>query len=705
MPEERPDARQAHSTPTQNKAGCLFICTNLFALLSAAVSAWNLARQYPLMREFFLLFLFSEAASLCRPLIFRAKSGTRGYVGYIRCCLTDWLTAKAQKKLLATRAFFLLVLIFLLALRPDFFKANIIMLTGIVIILVLLAMRAADTLRQRCGRRQDDREYETAVQGKACPQTERGDASSHLTQGVSASAQTKHLETSPQSAPHTPAPTPKKRMKTLTKIVSAAAAFLLYIVLGVLFSGFPQPEISDGYKENFHPESFYGSAPHSGTAAGSAEGNSTQDGTAPSVTCSDRAVILEDNSEALIERVRMIRGAKERIILSTFDFRPDISGKILLAALLDAAERGVSVRVVVDGVSGLLRMEQNPYFFALSSHENAEIRIYNRVNPLMPWRLMGRLHDKYLVADDTAYILGGRNSFSYFLGEWPGHKNYDRDVLVYNAGGDTASSLYQVEAYFNEVWNLKYTSTFHNRADTADRTCVKRAAAELKELYAQYLSDYPAAETVPDYLTMTYPTKKITLLANPTTAYAKEPTVFYALTELMKQAKHSVTIHTPYIIANGLMYDAFAQIAAAVPDARMMTNSVANNGNPFGAGDYRANFDKIRATGMQLLEYEGGISYHGKSIVIDDDLSIVGSFNMDMRSVYLDTELMLVIDSIEVNAQLRSLLARYEYECAIVQPDGSRVFPTGVVPQEVSSKKEFNMKVLYNLLRWARRLL
>ena len=50
----------------------------------------------------------------------------------------------------------------------------------------------------------------------------------------------------------------------------------------------------------------------------------------------------------------------------------------------------------------------------------------------------------------------------------------------------------------------------------------------------------------------------------------------------------------PYIIANGLMYDAFAQIAAAVPDARMMTNSVANNGNPFGAGDYRANFDKIR---------------------------------------------------------------------------------------------------------------
>ena len=55
--------------------------------------------------------------------------------------------------------------------------------------------------------------------------------------------------------------------------------------------------------------------------------------------------------------------------------------------------------------------------------------------------------------------------------------------------------------------------------------------------------------------------------------------------------------------------------------------------------------------------------------------------------------------------QLRGLLARYEDECAIVQPDKSRVFPPGVIPQEISPKKEFNIKFLYNLLRWARKLL
>lgn len=49
--------------------------------------------------------------------------------------------------------------------------------------------------------------------------------------------------------------------------------------------------------------------------------------------------------------------------------------------------------------------------------------------------------------------------------------------------------------------------------------------------------------------------------------------------------------------------------------------------------------------GAKVLEYHGGVSYHGKSAVIDDRLTIVGSFNMDMKSAYQDTELMLVIDS------------------------------------------------------------
>ena len=133
-------------------------------------------------------------------------------------------------------------------------------------------------------------------------------------------------------------------------------------------------------------------------------------------------MIIEKNPEALLQRVRLIQNAKEEIILSTFAFQSDESGKLILGALHDAADRGVHIRPLVDGMESWIDMEGNPYFYGLSSHENVEIKLYNKANPLKPWKMMGRMHDKYLIADGKTYILGGRNTYNYFLGDFPGHK-------------------------------------------------------------------------------------------------------------------------------------------------------------------------------------------------------------------------------------------------------------------------------------------
>jgi phosphatidylserine/phosphatidylglycerophosphate/cardiolipin synthase-like enzyme len=169
-------------------------------------------------------------------------------------------------------------------------------------------------------------------------------------------------------------------------------------------------------------------------------------------TSPERAKIIEDNNDALKERIRMISQAKEEIILSTFDFRSDDSGKLILGALIDAADRGVSVNVIVDGVSGFLRMRGNAYFEALAAMPEATVKIYNKVNPLKSYKSMGRLHDKYIVIDRQNYILGGRNTFNYFLGDNEGHKNYDRDVLVYCAKTDENSSVNQLIDYYDNWW-------------------------------------------------------------------------------------------------------------------------------------------------------------------------------------------------------------------------------------------------------------
>lgn len=131
-------------------------------------------------------------------------------------------------------------------------------------------------------------------------------------------------------------------------------------------------------------------------------------------------------------------------------------------------------------------------------------------------------------------------------------------------------------------------------------------------------------------------------------------------------------------------------------------NSVANNGNPFGTADYQKNRDKIRSTSVTIWEYEGGYSYHGKSILIDDDISIIGSFNMDMRSVYLDTELMLVIRSKEINAQLESAMMKYEQGARQVLADGQYANPYHVEPIALTPKRRRRVFVVRYLLGWLR---
>ena len=415
----------------------------------------------------------------------------------------------------------------------------------------------------------------------------------------------------------------------------------------------------------------------------------------------ERAVIIEKNPEALLQRVRLIKNAKKEIILSTFAFQSDESGKLILGALHDAADRGVHVRLLVDGMESWVDMEGNPYFYGLSSHENVEIKLYNKANPLKPWKMMGRMHDKYLIADGKRYILGGRNTYNYFLGDFPGHKNYDRDVLVVCDEPEKENSVNQLSKYFETIWNQEDSGYFHNNKKLANRKSVKNAVLELQNGYQKYFEENKERICDTDYTDETFETEKIALVSNPIHTGSKEPVVWYQLGELMKNAKNRVKIHTPYIICNDMMYDTLAG-AAAGKEVSVMTNSVANNGNSFGAADLEKNRDKMLATGISLLEYEGGVSYHGKSLVIDDDISVVGSFNMDMRSAYLDTELMLVIKSDELNAQLREIMSGYEKSAVTALPDGSYDNPYNVVPQEITTTRKVRKDIIKTLFYWAR---
>ena len=392
----------------------------------------------------------------------------------------------------------------------------------------------------------------------------------------------------------------------------------------------------------------------------------------------DRVMMLPTSTSGLDERLRLMSQAKREIIIVTYECHDGESTRDIIATALHMADRGVHVRFLVDGIAGRMDHMGDDLFGALAVHPNVEIRFYNLIHWYAPWKYMGRMHDKYVIVDDTAYILGGRNMFDKFLGDYPSRVySIDREVLVYNSDPCRSdSSLYSLRDYFEGMWNHPETSVF----DPALKLNEKRRDAvyiSMTDRYDLLCHSRPELFEPFDYQPVTVPARGIWLISNPTDIYAKQPVVFAQLAALMRRADRDVVIHSPYAVLNGHMTDSLAEIAGGVP-VTLMVNAVENGANLVASSDYLYHRSKVCSTGVSLLEYAGGKSYHGKAIAIDDDISIIGSFNLDMRSAYIDTELMLVIRSDTFNAQLRKNMDELHADCRIVGGDGSADIPEGL---------------------------
>lgn len=306
---------------------------------------------------------------------------------------------------------------------------------------------------------------------------------------------------------------------------------------------------------------------------------------------------------------------------------------------------------------------------ALAQHKNIDFRLYNPISLFRPWSINGRMHDKYMIIDEQIYTLGGRNISSMFLGEAGDLKKIDWEVLVYNTEAGLGESGKALLNYFNAIWDYEYTSPYTFKNNSISKHRINTVLEELEGVEENLKTNYPQIYQDFDYEKATVETKAINLLANPIHPYAKEPVVFATMAELMKRADTEVRLHTPYIIANKKMLESLDEICDSVPQVTMLTNSVQYNENPFAAVDYWQQRRTILNTGIDILELNNGKSYHGKAFTIDDRLASVGAFNWDMRSTYIDTELMLVIDSKEFNQDLKDAFAQYEAEAIKVNKD------------------------------------
>ncbi len=186
-----------------------------------------------------------------------------------------------------------------------------------------------------------------------------------------------------------------------------------------------------------------------------------------------RALLLDDAPDALLARVHLIRAAKRSISLQTYIFDEDDAAQLVLDELQAAAFRGIKVRILVDQLAALRKVET---FAALSSlHANLELRVYNpvldRARLSLPmyavaaaccWRQLNRrMHNKLLVVDDAVGIVGGRNYQDDYY-DWGDEFNFrDRDLLL--AGPVVA----EMAANFDAFWASRRSVPAERLGDVA----------------------------------------------------------------------------------------------------------------------------------------------------------------------------------------------------------------------------------------------
>ena len=414
----------------------------------------------------------------------------------------------------------------------------------------------------------------------------------------------------------------------------------------------------------------------------------------------------------------MIGAAKKSIVLATFDLRADDSGTDLLAALNNAAEKGVKIQLLIDGIYQQLFLNKSKEFQALAARANVEVGVYNPVSPVGLFKLNYRMHDKYLIVDKEMYLLGGRNSNDIFLGDKTTGINVDRDILVYDTTKGKGESLQELEAYFGQIWNEDCVKLKGRRKKNSSEISVAEEVADemqgnlskyekqyqsLEVRYAALKEKYADIEAYSSWKEDTIPANKITLVNNGTHAGPKTPLVLQTIQYLAQDADN-VTIQTPYVICNGYMYDTLREIASHAK-LQIVLNAVEKGSNPWGCTDYLNQKKKILKTGADVYELMNEHAVHTKAALIDDRLSVVGSYNLDMRSTYLDTELMLVIDSQELNDQIQKTENIYMEKSKEVLSNGQETQGAQYETKVLNWQKKLFYGVLRIIIRPLRQLL
>jgi len=302
--------------------------------------------------------------------------------------------------------------------------------------------------------------------------------------------------------------------------------------------------------------------------------------------------ILDLGDDALLSRIHLIRQAKKVIYIQTFLWMADESSRFFAYELIQAAKRGVKVKILLDYF--VVSMESTMCAFMSTAHPNIEIKLYNPFsNSIRPSRLTllkkagsqfkninMRMHNKIFIVDDRMAIIGGRNYKNDYFDRGEKLIFNDLDVLVIGPIVKEMTDSF-VEYWFHPLSvSTKFMSDIQQIIDNGNYPDYKeKASFKLGDFFdgiEKCEADYFCIEE--KFIKKVYSVDKIDFFADKPgkgerLGKYKVTRATYELFNLINQAQHSLVMQSPYLVIGRKKTRFFNKLAREKPDLKIFVSS------------------------------------------------------------------------------------------------------------------------------------
>lgn len=421
------------------------------------------------------------------------------------------------------------------------------------------------------------------------------------------------------------------------------------------------------------------------------------------------AYVLEDGSGSMLLRAFLTQHAEKSIDIQYFIFSMDNIGLIACDYLVRAADRGVKIRLLVDDILVDADFED---VLVLDSHENISIKIYN------PGLNLGkgifdkikkittdfrganqRMHNKTCIVDEQLIITGGRNIADEYFDYDHEYNFRDRDIFLIGDPKD------QIKTSFSQFWESDLSVNVSSLANELPERINDINKFEPLHQYCcnpenfwpeirSSLENLPVAfENIKNSNSIKWlDTNDISFVSDlpgkneETSGLGGGGITTTKLIELVKSAKESIDIQSPYLVTSELSRGLFSEAVKRGVKIRILTNSLASTDNLEAFAGYQSDRKELLETGVRIFEFKPDASVrkelmtgvlhqdstkipifglHAKSMIIDRKISVIGTFNLDPRSANLNTECIVILNSETITkGVLRGMEIEFQQENA-----------------------------------------